>query len=362
MPARSRRSSGDTDGAELVDKYSGAPAPSVPTRSEWKAIVIRFQQSSAWRAGWQLINTLVPYAVLWYAMVRCISVSYWLMLPLAVLAAGFLVRLFIIFHDCGHGSFFKSQRANDATGYLTGLLTLTPYHHWRWAHATHHGTSGDLDRRGIGDIWTLTVTEYLQSSRWRRFLYRLSRTPFVLFVAAPFYLMLIDQRFPAVTSKGRERRSVHWMNLAVLAMIVAMSALIGIKQYLMIQLTVTVLAGAAGVWLFYVQHQFEAAYWEHTGDWNYSTAALQGSSYYQLPKVLQWFSANIGFHHIHHLSPYIPNYNLQRCHNAAPIFQQIKPLTLFASLRSLTHHLWDEQRKKLISYRHLKELRSQGAY
>jgi omega-6 fatty acid desaturase (delta-12 desaturase) len=334
----------------------------LPTRVEWKALVNRFQRPSSWRAWWQLLNTLVPYVLVWFAMVRCLAVSYWLTLPLAVIAAGLLVRIFIIFHDCGHGSFFRSQRANTAVGYLTGLLTLTPYHHWRWAHAIHHGSSGDLDRRGIGDIWTLTVREYLQSSRWRRFLYRLSRSPVVLFVAAPFYLMLIDQRFPAAISKGRERRSVHWMNLAVLAMVVAMSAAIGVRQYLLLQLTVTIIAGAAGVWLFYVQHQFEATYWERGGDWNYSAAALQGSSYYRLPKVLQWFSANIGFHHIHHLSPYIPNYNLQRCHNADPMFQQIKPLTLLASLKSLTHHLWDEQRKKLISYRRLKELRNQGAY
>jgi omega-6 fatty acid desaturase (delta-12 desaturase) len=322
--------------------------------STWKAIVARFQEPSTGRASWQLINTFIPYAALWYAMYRGLAISLWITLPLAILAAGFLVRIFVIFHDCGHGSFFKSHRANEVTGFIAGMLTFTPYYHWRWEHATHHGTAGDLDRRGSGDMWTLTVEEYLQSSRGRRFAYRLARNPIVLFAIAPLFLFVIRERFPSAGAKSKERASVQWMNLAILAMAVTLSLLVGIKAYLIIQLSVMAISGGAGIWLFYVQHQFEAAYWERGEDWNYTAAALQGSSFYKLPRVLQWFSGNIGFHHIHHLSPRIPNYNLQRCHDADPIFKQVQTMTLRASLRSLRLRLWDETRKKLVGFRHLK--------
>lgn len=210
---------------------------------------------------WQLLNTLMAYGLIWALMSVTISVSYRLTLPLAVIAAGLLVRVFIIFHDCGHGSFLKSRRGNEVVGFITGLLTFTPYFYWRWNHAIHHGTSGDLDRRGTGDVWTLTVQEYLESSRWRRFVYRLARNPIMLFLIA--------------------------------------------------------LAGAVGTWLFYVQHQFDGVYWERGAAWDYTSAALRGSSYYKLPAILQRFSGNIGFHHIHHLNPRIPNCNLRKCHNAA---------------------------------------------
>jgi omega-6 fatty acid desaturase (delta-12 desaturase) len=288
-------------------------------------------------------------------------VSYWITLPLAVLAAGFLVRVFIIFHDCGHGSFFTSRRTNDILGFITGVLTFAPYYHWRWEHAVHHATSGDLDRRGLGDVWTLTVQEYLDASRWKRFAYRLARNPVVLFVIAPFYLFLIQQRFPKAKAGKRERDSVYWTNLAVLGLAAGLSWMFGIKEYLLIQLTVMAVAGSAGVWLFYVQHQFEGVYWERGDQWDYATAALKGSSFYQLPKVLQWFSGNIGFHHIHHLSPRIPNYHLERCHKAEPLFQSVKPVTLFSSFKSFTFRLWDEQRRKLVGYGHLKTVRRQAS-
>jgi omega-6 fatty acid desaturase (delta-12 desaturase) len=236
-------------------------------------------------------------------MYYSVAVSWWLTIPLAALAGAFLVRAFIIFHDCGHGSYFKSAAANHVLGSITGVLTLTPYFHWRWEHAIHHSSSGDLDRRGTGDIWTLTVQEYLESSRWRRFAYRLARNPFVLFVLAPFFLFLVMQRVPARKAPPRERYSVYWTNLAVGAMAAGLIALFGLKAYLIIHLTILLVAGAAGVWLFYVQHQFEGVYWERSEQWDYATAALQGSSFYALPRVLQWFSGNIGFHHIHHLSP-----------------------------------------------------------
>src|SRR5579871_1772789 len=225
--------------------------------SDWKVMVAQFQRPSWVKATWQLLNSLGPYALLWYAMYWSLSISFWITLPLAVLAAGFLVRVFIIFHDCCHGSFLGSPLDNRVVGFVTGLLTLTPYHHWRWQHALHHGTSGDLDRRGVGDIWMLTVQEYLDSSLWRRFAYRLARNPIVLFAIAPFYLFVIHHRFPSSAAPRRERRSVRWMNVAIVAMICAMGSLMGLKAYLVLQIGISTLAGAAGIWLFYVQHQFE---------------------------------------------------------------------------------------------------------
>jgi len=325
----------------------------------WKEIVVRYQQPSTWRALWQIVSTIVPYALLWYLMYLSLSVSWWLTLPLAAIAGAFLVRVFIIFHDCGHGSYFKSETANDIVGFLAGILTFTPYYHWRWEHSLHHATSGDLDRRGTGDVWTLTVQEYLESSRWKRFSYRLARNPVILFVIAPLFLFLVRERFPSPRANKRQRHSVYSMNAALLVVAVGLSAIFGIKAYVLIQLTAMMVAGSSGVWLFYVQHQFDEVYWERGDEWDYTTAALKGSSFYQLPKVLQWFSGNIGFHHIHHLSPRVPNYNLERCHNAEPLFQGVKPVTLFASFKSFTFRLWDEHRRKLVGYGYLRDFRRQ---
>ena len=324
----------------------------------WKEIVKQYQQPSTWRAVWQMTDTFIPLGLLWYGMYLSLSVSWWLTVPLAIVAGLFLVRIFIIFHDCGHGSFFKSRVANDVVGFITGLLTFTPFYQWRWEHAIHHATSGHLDKRGTGDLWTLTVQEYLESSRWRRFAYRMARNPVILFVIAPLFVLVFKQRLPSPNADKRERNSVHWMNLAVFAMVVGLSALFGIVPYLVIQLVVIAVAGSAGFWLFYVQHQFEGVYWERE-NWDYTAAALEGSSFYKLPRVLQWFTGNIGYHHIHHLSSRIPNYNLERCHKAHLMFQGVKPLTLLASLKSLNFRLWDEQRKKLVGYRHLRLLRRQ---
>jgi acyl-lipid omega-6 desaturase (Delta-12 desaturase) len=322
----------------------------------WKETVAKYQRSSALRALSQIINTVVPYALLWFLMYLGTSVSWWLVLPLAALAGAFLVRIFIIFHDCGHGSYFKSRRANDIAGSIAGILTFTPYYHWRWEHAIHHGSACHLDKRGTGDIWTMTVQEYLESSRWNKFAYRFARNPFVLFVVAPLFVFVVMQRLPSRKANARERRSVWWMNLALLFMAVGLSWAFGIFAYLLIQLTVLAVAGAGGVWLFYVQHQFEDAYWEREANWDYTAAALRGSSFYKLPKILQWFSGNIGFHHIHHLSPRIPNYHLQKCHEADPLFRRVKPITLFSSLKSLNFRLWDEQNKKLVGFGYLKQL------
>jgi omega-6 fatty acid desaturase (delta-12 desaturase) len=325
----------------------------------WKEIVTKYQEPSLPRAVWQIVNTLGPLAAIWFLMYCSLSVSWWLLVPLAVLAGAFLVRVFIIFHDCGHGSYFKSRRANDIVGFITGVLTFTPYYQWRWDHALHHATSGHLDKRGTGDLWTLTVQEYLEASRGKRFAYRLARNPLLLFVLAPIFVLLVKQRFPSAKDNKRERHSVYWMNLAIAGMITGLSLLFGVKAYLLIQLISMGVAGSAGFWLFYVQHQFEGVYWERGENWDYTSAALQGSSFYKLPRVLQWFTGNIGYHHIHHLSARIPNYNLESCHEATPLFQQVKPVTFFASFKSLTFRLWDEQRRVLVGYSYLREIRKQ---
>jgi omega-6 fatty acid desaturase (delta-12 desaturase) len=325
--------------------------------AEWKAIVARHQEPHLGRALWQIVNTHGSYAAVWCLMYFTLDVSWWLTLALAVLAGGLLVRVFVIFHDCGHGSFFKSRVANDIVGFASGVLTFTPYYHWRGDHASHHRTSGHLDRRGIGDVWTMTVEEYLQASRWRRFAYRLARNPLVLFVIAPLFMFLVLQRFPSSRAAGRERLDVWSMNLTLLVVAAAMSRIFGWLPYVILQATAISVAASAGVWLFYIQHQFEDAYWERGEGWDYTEAALKGSSFYQLPRILQWFSGNIGFHHVHHLSPRIPNYNLEACHRSDPLFHEVTPMTLLSSMRSFTLRLWDESTKKLVGFKHLRDLR-----
>ena len=299
---------------------------------------------------WQIINTLVPYVFLCGLMVWTQNVSYWLTFVIGILSAGFMIRTFIIFHDCAHGSFFRSPRANHVLGFITGVLTFTPYHHWRHQHALHHASSGDLDRRGAGDIWTLTVQEYLAAPLWKRIIYRLFRNPLILFVIVPTFVFLIYHRFPSRAVGKRERRSVYWTNGALLAIVVLMSLTVGVKSYLLVQLPVLMITGSVGLWLFYVQHQFEGVYWERRRHWDFASAALNGSSFYKLPRLLQWFTGSIGFHHIHHLSPAIPNYNLEACHEANPIFRKVRAITLWSSTKALSLRLWDEQRKRLVGW------------
>ena len=327
------------------------------TRLAWQRVVRQYQRPTISRSVWQLINTLLPYFLLMGLMVWTLSVSYWLTLLLAIPAAGFMVRTFIIFHDCGHGSFFASRRANDVIGFITGIITFTPYYRWRHEHSIHHATAGDLDRRGTGDVWTATVEEYLSFPRWKKFIYRFYRNPFVMFAINPLVLFVVLQRFPG-KSKGRERASVYWTNLALLGIFVLAHFTIGLKAYILVQLPILWMGTAAGVWLFYVQHNFDGVYWSRHEEWDFAKAGLEGSSFYKLPKVLQWFTGNIGFHHIHHLSPRIPNYLLERCHRENPIFQ-VPPITLFASFKSATYRLWDEQSRRLVDYRQMKS--RQGA-
>lgn len=332
---------------ETVRKPRPAPAKSLP----WKQAVKDYQQSDLRISLWQMLNTIGPYFILWYLAYRSLEIHYGLTLVLAFIAGMFAFRTFIIFHDCGHGSFFKSQRANDIVGFLTGILTFTPYYAWRHSHAVHHASSGDLDRRGVGDVWTLTYEEYKTLPRWKRIGYRLYRNPFVIFVIGPTIDFVVLQRLPSVNAseKPREKNSVHITNAILLGIFLVMGFAIGFREYIAVQLPIIAFASSMGVWFFYVQHQFEDAYWERHENWDFASAALHGSSYYELPKLLQWFSGNIGFHHIHHLSPRIPNYKLEECHKTNEIFQ-VKPLTLKTSLKSLRIRLYDEDRHKMIGY------------
>ena len=335
---------------------SGAAKPS------WRLIVKKFEKPSLPRSLGQIANTILPYFATLFVMYLMLDVSYWITLALAVPAAGFLIRIFIIFHDCGHGSFFPSKRANQIFRFLTGALTYTPSYNWTHKHAIHHATAGDLDHRGSGDVWTLTVQEYLALPRARRLWYRIYRNPIFMFGVGPLYLLLISYRFWQPQDGARERWSTIRMNLVMAGVVVVMSLTIGFKAFLMIQLPVVFIGYAAGVWLFYVQHQFEGTYWERHDKWSYLREALEGSSFYKLPTMLQWFTGSIGFHHIHHLSPRIPNYNLKRCHDSDPMFQDVKQITLWSSLKSLTYRLWDEDRKKLVGFSYVSIfLRKQAA-
>jgi omega-6 fatty acid desaturase (delta-12 desaturase) len=302
---------------------------------------------------WQLANTVIPYFLLWYVMLQSLNWSYWLTLGLSVIAGGFLLRIFIIFHDCGHGSFFRSRRANTTVGLLAGLLLFTPYYQWRHQHAVHHATNGDLERRGSGDIHTLTVREYLARSPWGRLRYRLFRHPLVLLGIGPLYTFLIGQRFVTPGAARRERLNVYFTNVALVVGVTAAMLLVGWREYLLVQLPIVVVAATAGVWLFYVQHQFEEAYWAEHAEWDYATAALAGSSYLKLPSVLQWFTGNIGLHHIHHLSARIPNYALQQCHDENPQLHAAHVLTISSGMKTLALSLWDEERRRMISFRQL---------
>jgi omega-6 fatty acid desaturase (delta-12 desaturase) len=322
--------------------------------ANWRSIVAKYQQPDQRIATWQVVNSFGGLFLCWILMYFSLSVGYWLTLLLALPAAGFLVRIFIIQHDCGHGSFFKSRRANDITGICCSMFTLVAYKYWRKSHAVHHAHHAKLEERGIGDIWTMTVDEYHRASLGKRLTYRVFRNPFFLFGIAPLINFLILGRFPMGVSKSwrnGEFASVLWTNLALAGLLAAASALVGFTTVVAIQLPVIVIAGTVGTWLFYVQHQYEHMYWEHTPQWDYILAAMHGSSYYQLPPVLQWFTGNIGFHHIHHLSPRIPNYNLARCHSENPPMQRVMHLTLRSSLETVYLALWDEERRQLVSFR-----------
>jgi omega-6 fatty acid desaturase (delta-12 desaturase) len=322
---------------------------SVSDRS-WEKVIMKYNRPDLRKSIGQIVNSFVPYIVLLYLMVLSLSYSYLVTLGLAVLASGFMIRLFIIFHDCGHGSFFRSQKANNIAGIILGILTFTPYYKWHHAHKIHHATSGDLDKRGIGDVWTMTVEEYAQATAGKRFFYRAFRNPFIMLTIGPLFVIGLQNRLTKKSMSPVLKRNIYFTNLVILAVAIGMSLIIGLKAYLMIQLPVIILAHIFGIWLFYVQHQFEEVSWERSTKWDYKTASLQGSSFLKLPRVLQWFTGNIGFHHVHHLSSRIPNYNLAKCHYENEMFDSIQPLGLWPALKTFRLKLWDEASRRMVAF------------
>jgi omega-6 fatty acid desaturase (delta-12 desaturase) len=323
-----------------------------PAAGQWSRILARYREPNHARSLLELLITAGPFAVLWVAMWAALSVGYWLALMISVPAAGFLVRLFMIQHDCGHGAFFRHRLANDWLGRVIGVLTLTPYDFWRRTHALHHATSGNLDRRGFGDITTLTVREYLALSWWRRFRYRLYRHPLVMFGLGPAYLFILQHRLPVGLMRSGWQPWVSTMatNLGIAAIVVTMIWLVGLGPFLLVHLPITLLAGTAGVWLFYVQHQYEDTFWRGAADWNLHEAALYGSSHYDLPGPLRWLTANIGVHHVHHLSSRIPYYRLHEVLGDHPELADIGRLSLVQSFGCVRRALWDDDRRRLISF------------
>ena len=298
------------------------------------------------------MNTIVPYCFLWYLMIRSIQLgyAYALTLILALPAAAFLVRLFILFHDCVHGSFFRWKGANTFFGYVLGVAVFTSFEDWRFAHLRHHVTYANLDTRGFGDIWTMTLKEYETSPKQKRWQYRFYRNPLVMIGLGALFTFLLRNRLPTRKVKRTERMSVIFTNLLIVVVVLVADRIIGWRTYLLIQLPVFWLAGAAGVWLFYVQHQFPGVYWARKGDWKPLNAAMKGSSFYHLPALLRWFSGSIGFHHVHHLSPRIPNYNLKKCYAAVPALQAKAPLTFTHSFACVRLKLWNEARKEMVAF------------
>lgn len=322
---------------------------------EFVAHCMRYRTPNVTRAGSQIVTTAIPFIALSAAMYWSLGVSYWLTLLLSVPTAGCALRFFVIQHDCGHGSFFASRRANDITGRLLSLLTITPYAYWRRLHALHHASSSNLDRRGFGDIDTLTVEEYAALPRLRRLGYRIYRNPaFLLMIGGPIHFLLL-QRLPLTLRKPAWEMwsSVMSHNLAMLVFYGALVVVLGWLHFAVMVVPVLVLAAAMGVWLFYVQHQFENTRWEKTENWDRQTAALLGSSYYALPRILQWFTGNIGLHHIHHLCSHIPNYRLQECLDAMPELKVINRLTILQSLKTAHLALWDANQRKLVGFQGL---------
>jgi omega-6 fatty acid desaturase (delta-12 desaturase) len=331
----------------------GCDAPDLDARA-WTHVLTRYRQPSNRRGLVEIAITFLPLAALWTLAWAAFHLGHWwLALLLAIPAAGFLVRLFMIQHDCGHGAFFRHRLANDWIGRLAGIVTLTPYGLWRRTHALHHATTGNLDRRGFGDVDTLTVAEYRDRSFWGRLRYRLYRHPFVMFGIGPAYLFILQHRLPVglMRSGWRPWASTMTTNLAIGLAAAALIWLIGIQAFLLVHLPIMLLAASIGVWLFYVQHQFELTSWHRDGAWNLHDAALRGSSHYDLPAFLRWFTANIGLHHVHHLCSRIPYYRLPRVLDDHPELRAVGRLTLLQSFRCVRLVLWDETQRRLVSFK-----------
>ncbi len=326
-------------------------APAKADGGSWRKALAPYSQPNVARAIVDLLTSVVPYLILLGAMYALYDVSYWWVAALTPFAAGFLVRTYIVFHDCGHGSFLPSPKANKVVGAITGVMVYTPFEHWRHSHAVHHATAGDLERRGTGDVPTMTVEEYYSRPAKGRIGYRLFRNPLVMFGVGPIWAMLIGPRIVSKDERQRNRESV-WKTNAALAVVVGFQCVIfGPLTFLLVAMPSALLAGSAGIWLFYVQHQFEDVYWQNSDEWSYDDAALQGSSYLKLPKVFQFFSGNIGLHHVHHLSVRVPNYNLQRAHDDNPIFHNVPTLTMWDGIKCTRLKLYDERSNRMVGWR-----------
>ncbi len=338
----------DASGPRAADASAGQTQ-----RPHWQEALSPYARPHLGRSIANLGTSVVPYlalSILMYLSIAQFHLSYLIVLAISVLTTGFLVRTFIVYHDCSHGSFLPSKRANAWLGTALGLLVYSPFLRWRHDHAIHHATSGDLDRRGGGDVRTLTVAEYLALPRRGQIGYRLFRNPAVMFGLGPIAAMLIGPRLVARDARPRMRRSVIATNVVLAIIVGGLCFAIGWQDFLLVQAPTVMLAGAAGIWLFYVQHQFEDAYWQNNESWTYADAALRGSSYLKLPKALQFFSGNIGLHHVHHLNARIPNYNLQRAHDETSLFDEVPVLSFWDGMRAVRLKLWDEEAGRLVGF------------
>ncbi|MEK4230897.1 fatty acid desaturase [Solibacillus sp. FSL H8-0538] len=307
------------------------------------------------RSVMQIVNTILPLLVLWSAGYYLLQFSPWYTVICSILASGLVIRTFIIFHDCTHGSFFKNKKANDVVGFITGVLTSFPYEKWKREHTIHHATSSNLDKRGIGDIDMLTVDEYLEKSKLGRLGYRLYRNPIVMFGLGPLLMVLVLNRINRSDAKKKERTNTYLINIVITGICVALIYVFGWFAFFLVQGVTLFIAGALGIWLFYIQHTYEDSYFEYDSEWDYVKAAVEGSSYYKLPKLLQWVTGNIGFHHVHHLAPRVPNYKLEDAHESIPPLQQATTITLKTSLESIRYKLYDTERRKFVSFKEVEQ-------
>ncbi|HLQ72968.1 MAG TPA: fatty acid desaturase [Bacillota bacterium] len=328
---------------------------SLDKQRELRKSVTPFAKSDLSASIRQLFNTIVPFIILWFLSYQALKVSLLLSISLSIIAAGFIIRIFIIFHDCTHYSFFKNNKANRIVGTITGVITLFPYEKWKRDHSIHHATSSNLDKRGVGDVWIMTVEEYIDAPLTKRLAYRMYRNPIVMFGLGPLYLFLVSNRLNRKGANRRERLNTYITNISILVIYSALIYVIGWQAFLIVQLPMLFVSGSLGIWLFYVQHQFEDSYFEDESKWNFVKAAVDGSSYYKLPKILQWITGNIGYHHVHHLSPRVPNYHLEAAHDLTPPLQHATTITLRTSLKSLRFRLYDESSKSFLTFRDVHE-------